>query len=118
MRIAAPGSAEPAVGHDQLDLLVLDRVAAHLAAVGAEAASGVSVRPCFGSCASSVKNVGLPSTICALTLARRSSGLCAMARFRQAAWPTSVESVGRNLCPTAHAAQRTCLNRSHTVIGR
>jgi hypothetical protein len=40
--IAAPGSAEPAVGHDQLDLLILDRVAPHLAAVEADAATAVS----------------------------------------------------------------------------
>jgi hypothetical protein len=40
--IAAADSAEPAVGHDQLDLLVLDRVAPHLAAVGADAAMAVN----------------------------------------------------------------------------
>src|SRR5262249_53692903 len=37
----APLSAEPAIGHDQLDLLVLDRVSPHLAAVRIDAAVAI-----------------------------------------------------------------------------
>src|SRR5216683_89716 len=37
----ASGSAEPAVGHDQFDLLVLDGITPHFAAVGVDAAVAV-----------------------------------------------------------------------------